>query len=132
MFGIGLPELLVVAVVALLVLGPARLPELARSLGKGLAEFRRASADLRSSLMDATQEAREPLEEMQRELREATRLPPATPGATPGTPADAVASGTPADAVASGEHAETAEQDDAAASEAGADEPKPGSPPEGG
>ncbi|MDJ0788181.1 MAG: twin-arginine translocase TatA/TatE family subunit [Myxococcota bacterium] len=79
MFGIGLPELLVVAVVALLVLGPARLPELARSLGKGLAEFRRASADLRSTIMDATQDAREPLEEMQRELREATKVPPATP-----------------------------------------------------
>jgi len=37
-------------VVALLVLGPKRLPEVARSLGRGLAEFRRASSDLRQSL----------------------------------------------------------------------------------
>jgi len=50
MFGIGAQELLVIAVIALLVFGPKRLPELARSLGRGLAEFRRASSDLRQSL----------------------------------------------------------------------------------
>jgi sec-independent protein translocase protein TatA len=50
LFGIGMPELLIIMVVALLVLGPKRLPEVARSLGRGLAEFRRASSDLRQSL----------------------------------------------------------------------------------
>ncbi len=50
MFGIGPQELLVILIVGLLVLGPKRLPESARSLGKGLAEFRRASSDLRQSL----------------------------------------------------------------------------------
>lgn len=50
MFGIGPQELLVILIVGLLVLGPKRLPEIARSLGKGLAEFRRASSDLRQSL----------------------------------------------------------------------------------
>ncbi len=50
MFGIGMPELLLILVVALLVLGPKRLPEVARSLGRGMAEFRRASSELRHSL----------------------------------------------------------------------------------
>ena len=50
MFGIGGWEMVLICVVALLVFGPKRLPELARSLGKGLAEFRKASSDLRRSI----------------------------------------------------------------------------------
>lgn len=50
MFGIGPIELIVVFVVALLVFGPAKLPELARTLGKGLREFRNASSELRRSI----------------------------------------------------------------------------------
>ena len=63
MFGIGPTELVVILVVALLVLGPKRLPEIARALGKGLAEFRRATADVTSEIDNARimleQEARE-------------------------------------------------------------------------
>ena len=47
MFGIGAPELLVILVVALVVLGPQRLPELARSLGRAMSELRRASLDIK-------------------------------------------------------------------------------------
>jgi Tat protein translocase TatB subunit len=58
MFGIGMTELLVIFVIGLLVLGPKRLPSLARSLGRSLAEFRRASNDIRRDFMDVAEEVR--------------------------------------------------------------------------
>jgi Tat protein translocase TatB subunit len=55
-FGIGMTELLIVLVVALLVLGPRKLPEMARNLGRGMAEFRRASDELRNTLNESVRE----------------------------------------------------------------------------
>ena len=70
-----MPELLVILVVALLVLGPKRLPEMARSLGRGMAEFRRASSELRNTLYA-------PLEEPKKEeSKSASKEPDSKPDA---------------------------------------------------
>lgn len=60
MFGIGMTELLVILVVALIVFGPTKLPELARSLGKAMNEFRRASSDLRATFNEAVEPPPQP------------------------------------------------------------------------
>ena len=49
MFGIGMTELAVIMVIALIVIGPGKLPDLAKTLGKGLAEFRKASQEIKDS-----------------------------------------------------------------------------------
>jgi len=49
MFGIGMTEIIVIAVLALIVIGPEKLPGLARSLGRGFAEFKRATNELKES-----------------------------------------------------------------------------------
>jgi sec-independent protein translocase protein TatB len=56
MFGIGLPELILIMAVALIVVGPDKLPELAKSLGKGIVELKKAASSLKESLNEDEEE----------------------------------------------------------------------------
>ncbi|MSP38041.1 MAG: twin-arginine translocase TatA/TatE family subunit [Deltaproteobacteria bacterium] len=60
MFGIGMSELILILGLALIVLGPKKLPELAKTLGKGLAEFRRATDDLKDEFRKIEHEVEDP------------------------------------------------------------------------
>lgn len=56
MFGLGIPELLVIFVIALLIFGPRKLPELGKSVGRAMAEFKRASDEFQETMRDEMKE----------------------------------------------------------------------------
>ena len=56
MFGIGFQEMLIILLVVLIFFGPKRLPDLAKSMGKGLAEFKKASEEVRKGIEEAVKE----------------------------------------------------------------------------
>ncbi|MBP2674667.1 MAG: tatB [Deltaproteobacteria bacterium] len=60
MFGIGFQEMIIILVVVLIVFGPKRLPDLAKSMGKGLAEFKKASDEVRKGIEEAVREEEQP------------------------------------------------------------------------
>jgi sec-independent protein translocase protein TatA len=88
MFGsIGMPELIIIFVIALIIFGPRKLPELGRSLGRSLAEFKRASNELKSTLEEEIR-----LEE-QKSVQDAAKVATAPPAIAPAPPTEAVAAG---------------------------------------
>jgi sec-independent protein translocase protein TatA len=90
MFNIGPPELIIILVLALIIFGPKRLPEIGKTVGKSLKEFRTASADIR------------------RELREGLEEHPAAPG-TPTSNGEAADAGVAAVTAAAGDTPASAE-----------------------
>ena len=96
---IGMPEMVVIAVIALIIFGPRKLPELGKSLGKSIAEFKRASNELKHTLEDEIR-----TEELQ-EARKSAQIPP-----TPSVPSPA-----PAPAATTAPEGETTPRVDAGA-----------------
>lgn len=103
MFGLGVPELIFILLLALLIFGPKKLPEIGRTLGKGMSEFRKASNELTRSInaelsldeQPAPPQVRRmsPLDD-QREVRSASPLIAAVPP-LPGQAADEAAPAEP-------------------------------------
>ena len=56
MFGLGIPELIVIFVIALVVFGPKKLPELGKSIGRAMAEFKKASEEFQESVRSEMKE----------------------------------------------------------------------------
>ena len=76
MFGIGMPELLLIMAIALIVIGPKKLPDLARSLGRAMGEFKKATGELKKS-MGADEdlgEVKNAFNEMNKEIKDAVTV----------------------------------------------------------
>ncbi len=89
MFGIGMPEMLIILAVALIFLGPKKLPELAKSLGRALGEFKRATSDLKQTIESETgiDDVRHTFDDVKDDIKTQVDLAGDVPDPTP-PPAD--------------------------------------------
>jgi TatA/E family protein of Tat protein translocase len=91
MFGIGMPEMLLILAIALIVIGPKRLPDLARSLGRAMREFKKATNELKETLSvdDELSDVKKAFTGVNTEIK-ASIDPTAKPEDTPADKADVV------------------------------------------
>jgi TatA/E family protein of Tat protein translocase len=75
MFGMGMPEIILILAVALIVLGPKKLPEIAKSLGRGIAEFKKATQEFKENIDvdNDLREARDTLRDAKDDLQDTVR-----------------------------------------------------------
>ena len=91
MFGIGLPELILILAIALVVIGPKKLPELGRTIGKAMREFKKATSEIKESInseLDIAElkEVKKEYDEWNRDIKEAVDFSESpTPAALPDT-----------------------------------------------
>ncbi len=80
MFGIGMPELILILAVALVVIGPKKLPDLAKSLGKAMGEFKKATNDIKDSMQldSGVEEVKTSFKDLEKELKEPLKTPEST------------------------------------------------------
>ncbi|MEJ2640725.1 MAG: Sec-independent protein translocase protein TatB [Desulfosarcinaceae bacterium] len=90
MFGIGMPELILILVIALVVIGPKKLPDLAKSLGKAMGEFKKATNEIKDSMQldSGINEVKTSFEDLEKELQKPVPSTPATASADPAVQED--------------------------------------------
>ena len=92
MFGMGMPEILLILAIALIVLGPKKLPEIAKSLGRGIAEFKKATQDFKQSIEvdNDFKEAKQTIQEIKGDIEQTVQKSMAEGAASVDSDNDAV------------------------------------------